>query len=253
MRFVVRPHRPLRQFVLGVACVLLTTLAGWLLYDHGHWRVIHDRMSATSEQRDLRSLSRTAEADNALLRGRVTTLERAAQIDREAYLELQRLAGELQDDNLLLKEEIEFYRNVLAAGDKGQGLKLQAMHLQALDKPAEFRFQAVLTRVAKDDNLARGTMVLSIEGQRGGHSIMLGLAAITPNRAEKLPFQFKHFHRIEGTFALPAGFKPTRVRVVLTEANRQRPTAIETFEWHEIIEPKGEEHRHVGKTVQALG
>lgn len=240
MHFVLRQHRPLREFVLAVLAVVLLVLAGWLLFDYGQWRHIYERMAANSEQRQLWELMRATENDNVRLRERAAILERSAQIDRQAYQELQKLVGAQQDDVLMLREELEFYRGVLADASEDQGLKVQGLTIKHTERAGEFRFKLVLMRVLKDDKVAKGTVAVSIEGSRGGHSVKLGLAAITPERTESVPFEFKHFRRIEGVLSLPTDFLPARVRIVLTETARGRPSAIKVFDWDDVVDREGD-------------
>ncbi len=244
MRFVVRPHRPWRQLALVLLAVALLSLAGALLLDYGHWRYIYDRMAANAGQRQSWQLSRATEQDNIRLRERVAVLERSAQVDQQAYRELRRLVAGLQDDNYLLREELEFYRGVMGART-GKELRIQALSVQALDRAGEYRLKLVLTRAVKDDSVARGGVDISVEGDRGGRTLSLGLAAVTSGQTQTLPFEFKHFRRIESTITLPADFRPIRVRVVLDPSQGAPASVVRVFDWDQVLDT-GENRRHVG-------
>ncbi len=239
MRFVVRQHRPLREFALATLSIALLGVAGWLLYDYGHWRHIYERMAASAEQRDLWDISRATERDNIELRDRVAVLERAAQIDQQAYRELQRLVGDLQDEALTLREELEFYRGVIARSDREQDLRIQGVRFRPVDDAGRYAFQVVLTRVGKGDSLAKGGVDMSFEGRRGGHTMKLAMPLVTDDRVERLPFEFKHFSRVEGVVALPADFTPVRIRVVLQESGGGGGTIVRTFDWTDVLERRG--------------
>jgi hypothetical protein len=240
VRFTVRPHRPMRRLVLAFGAIVLLGLAGWLLYDYGQWRYIYARMNAAAEQRDVWTLMRSTEAENLELRDRIAVLERGNEIDESAHRELKNLVAQLQDEVLTLKEEVEFYRKILSSSETNRGMAIQGLHVRSAGTDGLYAFQLVLTRLVKDDSLAKGEIDFSIEGQRAGHEIKLSLAATTSEKREKIPFEFKNFQRIEGTLTLPSDFHPVRVRVVLTEHKRERPSAIQTFEWSRVLERVGE-------------
>lgn len=241
MRFIVRPHRPVREFILAVLSVALLALAGWLLFDYGQWRYIYQRMAASDEQRELWKISRASELDNARLRQRVAVLERAAQIDRQAYRELQDLVRRRQEEIVELQEEIGFYRSVLATPRRERGLAIQALTVRPSTAPGTFHFKLVLTRAVKDDTLTEGAVDIHVEGSRDGGDDGPELAALAPVELQRLPFELRNFYRIDGTFSLPGGFRPRRVRVELTEGDHERPTTIRTFDWDEVVRRGGHE------------
>lgn len=240
MRFVVRPHRPIREFVLAVLSIALLALAGWLLFDYGQWRYIYQRMAASDEQRELWNLSRASELDNTRLRQRIAVLERAAQIDRQAYRELQDLVRRRQEEIVELQEEIGFYRSVLAAPRRERRLAIHALTVRPSSTPGTFHFKLVLTRAVNDDTLAEGAVDIHVEGSREGGQGGPELAALAPVELQRLPFELRHFYRIGGTFSLPGGFRPRRLRVELTEGDHERPSTIKTFDWDEVLRRGGD-------------
>ncbi|MGQ0659043.1 MAG: DUF6776 family protein [Chromatiales bacterium] len=243
MRLVVRPHYPLRQFLLLVAGVIFLGLGGWVTFEYGQWQQLYARMTAlaSSSRPDMEAESvEQLKADNERLRQRVAILERAAQIDHEASVRLQGHVRALQDDTFELREEVEFYRAVVSAAKKATGLRIQGLRVSPLGESGHYHYKLVLTNLNKDDKVSKGDVLIEILGRDNAAVRKLNLAALADNPdGGTLPFSFMHFHRLEGDFALPEGYFPESVRVVVREGAAKEPREEKTYDWKPLIQAEG--------------
>jgi hypothetical protein len=239
VKLVVRPHQPVRQFVLACLGVVLIVLVAWIVLDYGHWRAIYGTMSGSSRLADGASFwasTQEAALDAESLRERVAILERAAQIDSEAYARVQAHVREMQDDILELKEEVEFYRGVVAAAKKASGLRIHGLRLSGLDAAGHYRYKLVLTNVHKDDKVVSGTVSGQILGTLNGAARTLDMAALVNPGGGALTYSFRQFCRLEGELTLPAGFRPESVRIALREEAGKAVGEEQRYAWDQLID-----------------
>jgi hypothetical protein len=236
MRLVVRPHQPMRQFILGAVSVVAAIVIGWLLVDYSQWLYIYEQMAGNVEQKELWDRNRSLRKQLSELEERYAVLERSAQIDREAQLEVQKVIQELQEQLHQRHAELEFYRGVLAATKEARGLRIQGFRVERIDDEGRYLYSLVLTRIDKDDRVAEGRTRVWIEGSAGKQNGKLPITDLGPEQQAQPSFKFKHFQRFEGEFILPADFAPTKVRVRV-ELEKPKVNSVErVFDWHELTE-----------------
>lgn len=236
LRLVVKPHRPMRQFILGAVSVILAILIGWLLVDYSQWLYIYERMAGNVEQKELWDRNRTLRQRLNELEERYAVLERSAQIDREAQLEVQKVIQELQEQLHQRHAELEFYRGVLAATKETRGLRIQGFRIEPIDNEGRYFYSLVLTRIGKDDRVAEGRTKVWIEGNNGRQTAKWPLSDLGAEQQGQLSFKFKHFQRFEGEFILPADFAPSKIRVRV-ELDKPKVNSVErVFDWQELTE-----------------
>lgn len=242
-RLVVKPHRPGRQLLLAILGVSVLGVAAWMTFEYGQWQKLYARMTAlarsNSTEAAAASLDKLKEENTGLLQ-RITILERAAQIDKEADLRLQTHIRELQDEIYELKEELEFYRKVVAAAKEESGLRIQGLRVEPLSESRRFRYELVLTNLGKDDKVTAGDATIEVAGRRQGSPQKFQITTSRDgSRTTSLAFSFVHFHRLEGDFTVPEGFEPESVRVVIRQEPAREPRQDASYEWGELVQAKG--------------
>ncbi len=230
---VIRQHRPVRDLVLaGVAMIAIGASVYSLYLNANDWA--REELSDLSDERD--ELMNTVEAlreGNTVLRERVAILERAQQVEGKAYEDVDVHLRSLQDEVLVLKEEIAFYRGIVSAG-KEKGLKIQTFVVDKESPSGAYRFQLVLTQHLKRVKMISGTVKLNIVDEKNGKPRRLLLSDMSGQQANSLKFEFKFFQRIEGRFTLPDGFKPDRLQIQVVSKGRKPASVEKSFEWQGI-------------------
>ncbi|VAX12716.1 hypothetical protein MNBD_GAMMA24-1684 [hydrothermal vent metagenome] len=231
MNLVVKPHRPwLTRMLLGLGIIALI-VGGWTLFDYGRYLAGYNRAECADERQTLLAVRKKLEQDVDSLREQKALLERAAQIKREAYAELDTTLKELQGEILELKEELAFYRGIVSPQDASSGLHLQRFKIEPNGESRHYRYKLVLTQVLKNDRLAMGKVRLSIDGMIHQQMRTLKLKELSEKRANELDYRFKYFQKLEGNLKLPQGFTPFRIKVQIIPRNRKRNSIEKTINW----------------------
>jgi hypothetical protein len=242
-RLIVKPHRPGRQLIMGIVAASVLGVAAWMAFEYGQWQKIYARMTALAHSQSTEAAEESIEklkTENTDLLQRITILERAAQIDKEADLRLQAHIRELQDQTYELKEELEFYRKVVATAKEDSGLRIQGLRVEPLSEAGRFRYELVLTNLGKDDKVTAGDATIEVAGRRQGSPQKFQITTSKDgSRTTTLAFSFVHFHRLEGDFTVPDDFEPESVRVVIRQGSVKEPRHDASYEWNELVQAKG--------------
>ncbi|MET0937287.1 MAG: DUF6776 family protein [Luteibacter sp.] len=211
-RFVVRTlddaaRERRRRLLLGgawAASLVVVGTVAWLLAGHGPV-VASDR-----------GASRVAiAADNDDLRQQVANLERASQVAGIAAKELKRNLAERDEEINGLRTDLAFYSRLVGGGGQRDGLKVQGARTTPIkDSPNAWNLVITLTQNARRGDTLKGNASVAVEGIQGSKVVTLQGAALgQAATSEGLPFSFKYFQQLQGSFTLPPGFKPTRLRI----------------------------------------
>jgi len=242
MNFVVKTHSPLKIRLLYGVVVVVIIDSGWGFYDYGRFNAGYDSQDATHAYGEMLEIKDDLEARVAELREQKALLERAAQIEREAYNDLDATLKVLQGEILELKEELAFYRGIVSPREASLGLQLQRLELQHNGTGRSYRYKVVLTQVVKSNRLASGTLKLQVEGLRQGEPVTLKLRDITEKSVKDLKYRFKYFQNIQGDIELPENFQPLRLQVKILPRGREKDKIVKNIDW-----PTEENITHVGK------
>ena len=135
--------------------------------------------------------------------------------------------AELQDETLELKEELAFYRSILAPKDNSQGLRIQSASIEATTVERIHHYKVVLTQVLTNNTAVSGKVGLTLEGVREDKPEKLELKQVSVDGAASKPFKFKYFQNVEGDVELPDGFVPQRM-IISVEPSGRRYNDLET-------------------------
>lgn len=214
-----------------VLVLLGLVLAGWALFEYGRFSAGYDSVEATHDHKVLLDHVDELEEQIEKLREEKAVLERAAQIERKAYDELDTTLKVLQAEILELKEELAFYRGIVSPKDSASGLQLQRFRIEPSGRPGGYRYKVILTQVLNDDRNARGVIRINIEGMQKGEPRVLGLNQVSEKNVKELDYRFKYFQNVEGEIQLPEGFKPHRVTITVVPNQRDQDAFEKTFDW----------------------
>ncbi|MCG8324143.1 MAG: hypothetical protein MI673_01390 [Thiotrichales bacterium] len=228
---VVKQHRPLQLFLTVVVISLVISTTIWLLLDESHWDYIEARLSGNEAIGEMWRINRQLEQENTALRDRVLSLERTAEIDKQASLHLREQVVKLQDQFYKLKAELEFYKGILSATQDSKGLNVQGLYIEALAIDQTYRYRLVLTNVAKNEQEVEGVINMTLEGAMDGAPQTLDVSELTGKSMDTWQYRFRNFKRFEGDIKLPSGFIPERVTVQLSPKGGGRTKVERSFDW----------------------
>ncbi len=212
--------------------MILATLI-WLLLDNSHWHYIQDVLRRNQDDKLLWQVNRALEQENTLLRDKVLMLEQTTDIDKQTAGIVQAEIKNQQDEIHQLKDELQFYREIMDSASGANGLDVQGVYIKPLAEAGGYRMKLVLTHIGKAGKVTKGTLTVMLEGRAGDKKHAVSLADISLGEDQRLTYNFRHFQRIETDFMLPENFKPQRIVVNVTDKNRQGSRVKKAFSWSE--------------------
>jgi hypothetical protein len=238
-RFVVQsidPDRARRQRLLlagaWLASLVLVAVLAWLVATRG---------TPVVAVRGDRGAARQLAADNDDLRQQVANLTRASQVAAIAANDLKRTLGERDEQISGLRNDLAFYSRLVGGGSQRDDLAIQDARVSAIPATHAWNVTITVTQNARRGADARGRATLAVEGLRNGKVVLLaGKDLGDPAHADGLPFSFKYFEQLHATIALPADFRPVRLRIGVT-AEGSDP-ATRTIAWTDASQPAGDSH-----------
>lgn len=231
MNLIVKAHRPWKSKFVWSLIILVLLISGWTLFDYGRFLAGYDSRETAGEIDSLLQVQKHLGKRIETLREEKAVLERAAQIERKAYNELDTTLKVLQAEILELKEELAFYRGIVSPKDSSLGLYLQNFFLTQNGETSSYRYKVVLTHVLKNSRLISGKVKLKFDGLLNGESKMLNLKEVTAKSVRDLNYRFKYFQNVEGTVEFPKGFSLLRVIVQILPRGREQDMIEKTIEW----------------------
>jgi hypothetical protein len=219
---------------LSMAVVIggLAGLLVWWVYDFGKLHGVTELASLRDRYASLVRQNEQVVEINSSLRERVAILERSSQIDRQAAEQVQNELGDLQEELQAARDEIEFYRGIVAPGDGKPGLRIHRFTLSAEGQSRDFDYDLVLTQLKRNDRYVTGQVGWTISGRREGESEELDLAAVTETGVAHLDFRFRYFQRLTGVISLPEGFQAEEVALSIKTTGKNAPEPLlQVFDW----------------------
>lgn len=215
-----------------IAGLGIALFAVWWLYELGKLRGVEELGALRTEHAMLETRHERLLDEAAALRDRVAILDRSSQIDRQAALDIKDDLGQLEENLQAAREEIEFYRGIVAPGDVQSGLRIHRFVLEEGVAAAEYHYDLVLTQLKRNDRYVTGTVDWSISGIMVGEQGELALAGVTNPPVKQLKFRFRYFQELAGKITLPDGFEPQKVVLSIQPKGKGKLPAIEqTFDW----------------------
>ena len=215
MRLVIKAHPTRKQRMMQAGAVIGLLLTCWGLYEFGRYSAGYDTASVTMERIDRAAQMGELERSINDLREQKAILERATQIDREAYGQLEGELAGLRDEIVELNRELAFYRGIVTTQGGSGVIRMQRFDVAPTGVQRGFHFQVVLTQAFTSSGVTTGSVTLLLEGVQGQAAKSLTLAELTDNKVKELSFRFKYFQELAGDMILPAGFVPRRVTVTV--------------------------------------
>ncbi len=233
-QLVIRQHQPIRYWATMSAYVIALCSAGWGLYFLGQrsagfdFSQLSDKLVTTTEY------VRNLEEQKAKLSEQIAVLEQGRQVEQQAFSDVDTSLKSLQQEIIELKEEVAFYRGIVAPKESEGGLNIQSFKIEKTSEDRVYRYKVVLTQVSKSDSLVRGRVKIDLAGIRDGKPTKIPLSEVSGNTPPNLDLRFKYFQTFEGSMLLPVGFNPTNIEIEIEPAGG-RAGLIKSFSWDSIL------------------
>jgi hypothetical protein len=230
-RLVVRYHSPWRGRWFVVGCVLVALVLLYLVFEWGRFEGGYSKLAEIQQRRELTGQIESLREENEKLRAEIAAAELAREVDRKAYADVEKNLAELQAQVLRHREELTFYRGIVAPEDGIGRLRIQSFNVLPGAVERQFRMRLVLVQSMRQDTVVSGTVNVQIEGVLENRPVVLSLAEVGgKTRADgHVPIQFRYFQNLEQDIELPEGFEPRAVNVEV-RSGRLDPVR-ESYPW----------------------
>lgn len=233
-QLIIKTHSPWKFWLKWFSLLGVVSAVGWLMFVVGQMNAGQVNQTLQQEQTRLQEKLYSIGRENTELREKHAVLERTSQVDKESYQAISENLKNLQNELLELKQEVAFYRGIVAPTEGASGLHITNLVFDPLGGGNGYHFKLVLTQVMKNQYIVRGRVNIYIEGLLTGQQKQLNLAEVSGGKLDDLSMNFKYFQNLEGDIVLPEGFAPSSVVVDVNPSGKGRTRIKKVFEWADI-------------------
>jgi hypothetical protein len=230
--FQVRQYRPWKIWVgllVVLACLVLAFLLGQYYQSYELHRIQLERETLLSRIDEMSSRNHRLVEKNAHLEG-------GSKIEHEAYQLANQELIRLQQELLVQKEELVFYRGIVAPSNTGLGVNLQSFEVRKKNNHNQFSFKLILTKSGKSTKKVSGNTELLIRGESGGGVSELNLFDLALEKSSKrTKFAFRYFQVFQGDIVLPDDFEPFEVKIGIKPTTKKVKAFSETISWTDVL------------------
>lgn len=246
-RIVITRHRPwLKPALIGGGSFAIA-LAAWGLYVYTRASTVSDFERAQleveqlrDERRELTRQLRAAKDEIKRLQEQAVYVQRSQDIDTQACGVVRDSLAQLQAEASDLREQLAFYRGIVAPEQSRAGVRVYEFKLTAGAEPRRYRYELVLIQSVRHDKRVGGRIGLELIGQRSGAEERLAWADVAADEAARnLLFSLKYFEEFSGEIVVPQGFEPARVVVTLVPEGDGAARVEESFDWDRVLSGGG--------------
>lgn len=160
----------------------------------------------------------------------------AQSIDAQAVRLLRETISELRGRLAGLREEVTFYKSLMAPSSMERGLQIAEFDLSPGNESSAFIYRLLLTQTAERRSWISGEVKVEVRGERSGADgaaveEVLSLTELADVEGYPLRFRFRYFQDFSGRMTLPEGFQPRSVRVTATPGSGSSDAAEREFDW----------------------
>jgi len=226
-RVTVRPQHPFAlRALLGLAVFALAFAAGFAVRDlAGGWR--SDGRDAATDIDRLKAQLTQAAAERDRQAATAVSRESQLKVERSAQEQVAVQIRRLEDENARLKAELAFFESLLPAPANASGVVIRGFQVQADREPGTMRYRLLVQQSGKPVRDFVGDVTLTVNLQQAGRLSVLQLPDPALPDSGPAALSFRHYQRVEGSFAVPAGATVRSVLVRIRSGGETR--AQQTF------------------------
>ena len=219
--------------VLPVFLLVMLGLVVWTIFDYGRYRAGFDRTDVLKrENKHQENISRL-ETQVAEFRTRLSQLESAKKVDVYANQAIKESLAEMEAQNQVLTEELQFYRRIVSPSKGRQGMHIHDFNLtRTLSGVYNYRLTLVhIQGPKKHHRSSDGEVILSVEGEQAGVNKKLSFASISTAKKSRIKYRVKYFARFDGGIKLPKDFKPSSIEIKVIPRQKNIKGDVRKIKW----------------------
>jgi len=187
---------------------------------------------------DMLEKGRIAESlatDNFLLKRELADLRLARKVDDGTGAQLRQTIKNLRDQTGEIKEELSFYRGLMAPSENQKGLRIEKLSLDESVDANRVEFRLMLTQITDRRDWVQGEVNIDVIGQSKGEEQVLSLTDFGLEAAYPLSFRFRYFQDFTGVMTMPPAFIPEEVLVTAESSGKKGKRLQRRFSWNDLI------------------
>lgn len=218
------PQRPGQAWLLGILCLGLCATCVFAGYRWASEPTVMAEVIMEQVGADPGLIGQIQELEQA-----VESFRLASVVESQAGEELRQIVGELEGRIVDLREEVKFYKRLMAPSELERGLQIAEWTVVPTAKPREMAYDLLLTQAAERRDWVQGRVNVDVLGKRSDQDVVLSLTELAEIDSYPLKFRFRYFQDFTGVIQLPADFQPSSIVVTAVRDNGQN--VQRTFEW----------------------
>ncbi|PID44558.1 MAG: hypothetical protein CSA52_01745 [Gammaproteobacteria bacterium] len=224
----VRAYRARRLLVL----ILFSGLSLAVGFGVAFWQFQASHVAANAENIELRGDLARVEKEASGLAKKLAALQRERDIDDQTKKNISQMIQSLESTITELRQDVAFYKNLMAPSTASKGLTVQKLSVQANGpKGRRYSYKLVLAQVATNKKYIEGVVAVNFIGYRGEQKQIFALKEISDVTDLGIKYRFRYFQNIEGELTLPDGFIPEKIQIVAQSKGKRASRVEETFLW----------------------
>lgn len=230
---IITIQRPYLWLLSMLAIIAVIALSIWFSFEYGRSVAGYDSAGAEAYIEQLQAQLEEAQAEIVETNRQATMLKRNSLIDDDASVQLKESLAQAQNEVLGLKKELSFYKSIVAPEQGDRSIAIQTIQLKE-NGVGSYSYKIMVSQRGRNDQFARGTIDVTIEGVEKGQPVTLKLAEVSNDTKKPMKFGFKYFQNFEGVIDLPAAFQPDFLRVKVKPSSGKIKSIDEQFAWSDL-------------------
>jgi hypothetical protein len=228
---IVKPaYSPRLKMTVAVIFAIVAIVGGAAIYNYGLSSAGFESLIANRAQEGLENSISSLRDENNQLKGSLARAERTLQMDQAAYSELNQSLKQSAAEIAKLREDLNFYRNIISPANKKEGLRIQSLNIDKTTEKNKYKYKLVLIQALKHDHLVRGRANIEVSGLQAGKSAKLKF----PLKSErKIGVNFRYFQEFSGQLKIPGNFQPKDIKIKVVTRGRNAVTVERSYNWPE--------------------
>ena len=215
---------------------LLALLLAYTTFEFGRSIAGYSAASAFAQRWKLAQRVASLEREADGMRRELAERDIGRRVDQQAQTEAQAMIGELQAELARQQQDLDFYRGLVSERFGSGNLKVQELAVQR-GEAGQFVVEVTLVQTSLRDQLASGTLSVSVDGARRGALTRLGMREISAEERSQVSFNLRYFQTLRIPIVLPGDFEPAALRLEY-RSNRSGPDPQQlSFPWASVLEP----------------
>jgi len=220
---VIRGIGPSRLRVFLVLGTVVLVLLGWGLFQLGRSGIGIGVTNPMSSMATLRRAISERDVTIGDLRRQVAELDilKVAQ-DRERQ-ELARSIGELQAEVARQRQQLEFYKGIVATAEAPANIAIRTLRIDDSRAGSTPLLRLSMVQPGNPQGVVSGMVTVTLEGARAGRAVRYPLF--------ETAYSFRYFENVERELVVPSGVTPERLTVEIRPADRAMRPVVQSVFW----------------------